>query len=132
MRLFGQDASFEDEKLIDLKWPIDRFRGFEAMIGGWQYLPGELPAALTRSQLRALDAHNANAQRNGKYLTEQLKDVPGLITPHIPEDRETVYHKFRLRLDPSAAGVDAPPTMFRDKVLARAPGRGRGMLPVGD
>jgi dTDP-4-amino-4,6-dideoxygalactose transaminase len=118
MRLFGQDASFEDEKLINLNWPIDRFRGFESIMGGWQYLPGELPAALTRSQLRALDAHNENARRNGRFLTEQLKDVPGLIPPRIPADRETVYHKFRLRLDPAAAGVDAPPAVFRDKVLA--------------
>ncbi|MDA9761927.1 hypothetical protein N9C84_02535, partial [Desulfobacterales bacterium] len=52
MRLFGQDASFEDEKLIDLNWPIDRFRGFESVIMGYQYMTGELPAAMTRSQLK--------------------------------------------------------------------------------
>jgi len=118
MRLFGQDASFEDEKFIDLKWPIDRFRGFESIMGGWQYMPGEMPAALTRSQLRRLDAYNDNARRNGKFLSEQLKDVAGLIPPHIPENRETIYHKFRLRLDPAAAGVNVAPTVFRDKVLA--------------
>lgn len=118
IRLFGQDASFDDEALIDLHWPIDRNRGFEAVMLGWQYMAGELPAALTRSQLRKLDANNENSRRNGRYMTEQLAGVPGLAPPHIPENCETVYHKFRLRLDPAAAGIDAPPTMFRDRVLA--------------
>ena len=118
MRLFGQDALFDDEALIDLHWPIDRNRGFESIMLGWQYLPGELPAALTRSQLRKLEANNENARRNGQYMTEQLAGVPGLAPPNIPEHCVTIYHKFRLRLDPAAAGVDAPPTVFRDRVLA--------------
>ncbi len=118
MRLFGQDAGFEDEKLIDLRWPIDRNRGFESIMMGWQYMPGELPAALTRSQLKKLTANNENARRNGDLLTDGLKDIKGLIPPYIPEECETVYHKYRLRLDPGAAGCDVEPTAFRDRVLS--------------
>lgn len=118
IRLFGQDSSFEDEKLIDLKWPLERNRGFESITMGWQYLPGELPAALVRSQLKRLDDNNANARRNGKYLTELLKGIPGLAAPRIPEHCETVYHKFRIKLDPEAAGVKVSPVEFRDKILA--------------
>lgn len=117
IRLFGQDASFEDEALIDLKWPIDRGRGFESILMGWQYLPGELPAALTRSQLKQLDSNNENARRNAAFLTDVFKDVPGLIPPYIADDNFSVYHKYRLRLDPQAAGVGAASTVFRDRIL---------------
>jgi len=117
MRLFGQDASFEDEKFIDLNWPIDRFRGFESVIMGYQYMTGELPAAMTRSQLKSLDEKNANSRANGEYLSDLIKDTPGLEPPFVPEYNETVYHKFRIRLDPKAAGIDVPSVEFRDKVL---------------
>lgn len=118
IRLFGQDASLEDEKFIDLKWPIDRFRGFESITMGWQYMAGEMPAVLVRPQLKRLDANNANARRNGAYLTQRLSGTSGLTPPHIPTDRETIYHKFRIRLDPAAAGVNVSSTRFRDRVLA--------------
>lgn len=118
IRLFGQDCSFDDEKLVDPKRPLDRGRGFESITMGWQYLPGELPAALTRSQLGRLAKNNANASLAGATLTKALEGVKGLETPHIPEGRTHIYHKFRLRLDPKAAGFDVAPTVFRDKVLA--------------
>ena len=118
VRLFGQNSSFDDERLIDVSTPLDRNRGFESMFVGWQYLPGELPAALTRSQLRRLNGYNDNSRGNSAYLTENLKDVKGLATPVEPEGRKHVYHKYRLRLDAKAAGVDAAPKVFRDKVLA--------------
>lgn len=118
IRLFGQDASFEDEKLIDLRWPIDRNRGFESITMGWQYMTGELPAALARTQLHRLDANNENARRNGDFLSKKLAGIPGLIPPHIPEYAVPIYHKYRLMLDPAAAGVSVAPKVFRDKVLA--------------
>lgn len=118
IRLFGQDASFEDEKLIDLRWPIDRNRGFESIMMGWQYMPGELPAALTRSQLRRLDEYNKNVRRNAEFLSKELSSIPGLAVPCIPDNCISVYHKYRLRLDPAAAGISAAPKVFRDRVLA--------------
>ncbi len=118
IRLFGQDASFEDEKLVDLNYPLDRGRGFEAIRLGWQYLPGELPAALTRAQLKRLEANNENARANAQYLTKRLSAISGVTPPHIPENRVSVYHKFRVKLDPKAAGIDVAPTIFRDKILA--------------
>lgn len=118
IRLFGQNASFEDEKFIDLRWPIDRFRGFESIFMGWQYMPGELPAALTRSQLLRLVERNDNARRNGQFMSKNLAGYKGLKPQTIPEHCVTVYHKYRLRLDPKAAGVDVAPKAFRDRVLA--------------
>jgi len=118
VRLFGQDCSFDDEKLIDLSTPLDRGRGFESITMGWQYMAGELPAALTRSQLRRLPANNANSSRNGAFLSKSLDGIKGLAAPVVPEGRTHIYHKYRLRLDPKAAGFDVAPTVFRDRVLA--------------
>jgi perosamine synthetase len=135
VRLFGQDASFDDERFIDLRWPIDRNRMFESVLVGWQYQPGEMPAALLRSQLRRLDKYNENARRNGDYLSESLSGIPGLTPPYIPENYVTVYHKYRLMLDAAAAGIDASPTDFRNRVVAaiKAEGVEAGMwesMPV--
>ncbi|HOC91700.1 MAG TPA: DegT/DnrJ/EryC1/StrS family aminotransferase [bacterium] len=118
VRLFGQNASFDDESLVDPLRPLDRGRGFESIGMGWQYMPGELPAAVTRAQLRKLDERNANARANGDFLSNAIKDIPGVIPPRIPENRVTVYHKYRIRLDAAAAGVNAAHTAFRDRVLA--------------
>jgi len=118
IRLFGQDASFGDEKFIDKVRPLERGRGFESITMGWQYMLGELPAALTRTQLRRLNQYNENSNRNGKYLDASLVGLKGLKTPVTPEGRTHVYHKYRIRLDPKEAGFDVAPKVFRDKVLA--------------
>ena len=118
VRLFGQDSSFEDIKYIDLTTPLDRNRMFESITVGWQYLPGEMPAAMLRAQLRALPERNANSTRNGAFLSKSLSGIPGLNPPVVPEGRTHVYHKYRLILDAKAAGIDAAPKVFRDRILA--------------
>ncbi|NLE76820.1 MAG: DegT/DnrJ/EryC1/StrS family aminotransferase [Chloroflexi bacterium] len=85
---------------------------------GWNYRSQELSAALGRSQLRRLDQVNAVAQRNGAYLSQALADVPGLEPPHVPADRTTVYHKYRITLQPERLGLRLPPAEFRDRVRA--------------
>jgi len=82
---------------------------------GWNYRTQEMPAALTRTQLKHLDAYNAVAQRNGEYLTEALQDVPGVRPPYVPQDRTTIYHKYRIRLHPEDLGLRVNPVEFRDK-----------------
>jgi len=84
---------------------------------GWNYRTQELSAAMARSQLRRLDEYNAIAQRNAAILSEGLASIPGLVPPHVPEDRTSVYHKYRVRLDAEAAGYTGPITELRDRVL---------------
>lgn len=36
-----------------------------------------------------------------------------MIPPRVPSDRTHVYHHFRFKVDPAAAGVDLPPGVFR-------------------
>jgi dTDP-4-amino-4,6-dideoxygalactose transaminase len=84
---------------------------------GWNYRAHELTAALARSQLRRLDSYIATAQRNAEILTRGLAELPGLVPPHIPEDRTCVFYRYRLRIDPDALGFSGAPLELRDRVL---------------
>ena len=81
------------------------------------YLPGELTCALARAQLTRLADTTARAQRNGAHLTARLAALPGVVPPAIPEDRTHVFHKYRVRLDPEAAGLRVSRRALCDRVL---------------
>jgi dTDP-4-amino-4,6-dideoxygalactose transaminase len=84
---------------------------------GWMYLPGELTCAIARAQLPRLDATTERAQRNAERLSARLRALPGVEAPHVPSDRTHVFHKYRVRLDPVAAGIALPPRALRDRTL---------------
>lgn len=84
--------------------PKGNIRPYDAYTMGNNYRPTEMTCAFTRSQLRRLDEFNARRIENCDYLNEQLGKIPGIITPHIPEDRTSVYHIYRVKVDPIAAG----------------------------
>jgi dTDP-4-amino-4,6-dideoxygalactose transaminase len=84
---------------------------------GWNYRTQELPAAFARSQLTRLDQYNAIGQRNGQFLSEKLSQIQGVVPPYIPPDRTTVYHKYRVRFDCDALGVDVAAAVFRDRLF---------------
>jgi len=95
----------------------DEGRKYNAYTMGWNYRTQEMPAAFARSQLKRLDENNANSQRNGKYLSKHLDEIKGVIPPYIPEDRTTIYHKYRVRLNPSELGLNMEVSKFRDLVM---------------
>jgi perosamine synthetase len=99
--------------------PLERgeFRSYLSSGLGWNYRGAELPAALARAQLRRLDRFNQTAQRNAAILTEGLGRIGGVVPPHVADDRTSVFHKYRIRLDPSALGFDGAATELRDRVL---------------
>lgn len=102
---------------FDPTHPLDDEMQYSAHTIGWMYLTQELPAALTRGQLRRLDANNANAIRNANYLTSRLSELKGITTPATLPDRTHVFHKYRVRLHPEELGFDIPATAFRDLFL---------------
>src|SRR5919198_1270698 len=53
-------------------------------------------------------------------------------TAHVTEDRTSVYHKFRVRLDPAAVGFDGQATELRDRVInaLRAEGVEAGLWQI--
>lgn len=94
----------------------DEGRKYKAYTMGWMYRINELTAAFARSQLKRLPEFNANAQRNGNYLTRELSKIKGVKPPVTPEGRTHVYHKYRIRLVPEELGLDIEPVKFRDAV----------------
>jgi dTDP-4-amino-4,6-dideoxygalactose transaminase len=94
-------------------------REYNAHTMGWNYRFSALLAAFTRSQLRRLDTYTARVQAGAEALAAALAGIPGLEPPYVPPDRTHVYHHFRFRVDPVAAGVDLPVGLFR-KALQEA------------
>ena len=113
LRTFGEDIP-ELAKLTG--WT---FRPYTVHSIGWNYRHEEMPAALARSQLRRLPRYISTAQANAAFLSERLGRIPGLTTPHVPDDRTSVFYLYRLRFDVEAFGLDVPPATFRD-LLGRA------------
>jgi dTDP-4-amino-4,6-dideoxygalactose transaminase len=103
-------------KMFGEKVRPDEVREYNALTLGWNYRFSSILAAFTLSQLARLDDYTAQVQEGARRLARGLEKIPGIIPPHVPEDRTHVYHHFRLKLDPAAAGVDLPTGVFRKAV----------------
>jgi perosamine synthetase len=105
LRMFGDEI--DDET---------KLRRYNASILGYQYRNLEMPAALARSQLKRLDEYNEGRIQNCTSLTEQLRGIPGVRPPFVPEDRKHVYWMYVVEFYPEEAGVDVEPVQFRKAV----------------
>jgi perosamine synthetase len=94
------------------------FRPYTVHSVGWNYRSNELSAAFARSQLRRLGEYTETAQRNGRFLGCELSRIPGVVPPHEPPDRTSVFHKYRVRFDLERLGLEISPVVFRDRVMA--------------
>ncbi len=92
-------------------------REYNAYGMGWMYRTYGMPAAFARRQLKRLDKYNANAQKNAEFLSKHLAEIKGIVPPFVPEDRTSVYHKYRVRLDPPELNIDIELSKFKDKVM---------------
>ena len=107
LRTFGEENTPEPSKI----------RPYTVYSVGWNYRTQEMPAAFARSQLKRLSAYNQSAQRNAEYLTNEISKIPGLIPPFVPDDRTSIYHKYRVRFDLDALNLSVPATTFRERLL---------------
>ncbi|MFQ5794258.1 MAG: DegT/DnrJ/EryC1/StrS family aminotransferase [Candidatus Bipolaricaulia bacterium] len=118
VRMFGEVvARPEVAQLMPGEQRKPARRSYVAHTMGWNYRTQELPAALARSQLSRLDSFNENSRRNGEYLSSVLDEIDGIEPPYVPNDRTSIYHKYRARLHPEAVGFEVEPTEFRDKII---------------
>jgi len=108
LRTFGEENTPKQAKI----------RPYTVYSVGWNYRTQEMPAAFARSQLKRLTVYNQSAQRNAEYLTNHLSTIPGLIPPYIPDDRTSIYHKYRVRFDLDALNLSVPQTEFRGHLLS--------------
>jgi dTDP-4-amino-4,6-dideoxygalactose transaminase len=116
-RMFGEDTRPEDEASYDLGHALDGNRAYDSASVGWNYRTNELSAAVARSQLRRLEQWNAQALSSAQLLTQALRALPGVTPPEVPADRVPAFHKYRVQLDATKLGVDAPPATVRDAML---------------
>jgi perosamine synthetase len=93
-------------------------RGLESQAMGSMYRGNEMAAAFGRAQLARLPGLTAAAQDSGRRLARRLAELPGVLPPRELPGRTTVFHKFRVRFDPEAAGLDATPRVLRDAMKA--------------
>jgi perosamine synthetase len=101
----------------DASHPLDDEADAHATVRGLMYLPGEMTAALARSQLQRLAETTARSQRNAARLSARLGRLAGVEPPMVPADRTHVFHKYRVRLDPERAGLSLDPLALRDRLL---------------
>jgi dTDP-4-amino-4,6-dideoxygalactose transaminase len=88
-------------------------REFNVFTMSWNYRFSSILAAFTLSQLTRLDEFTARVQDGARYLSAGMAEIPGLLPPLVPEGSTHVYHHFRFRVDPEAAGIDLPVGRFR-------------------
>jgi dTDP-4-amino-4,6-dideoxygalactose transaminase len=62
---------------------------------GFNFRMTDVHAAIGLAQLKKLEKFNAQRQANGKFLSENLKDV---IVPPIPEGQTHVFHQYTIRV----------------------------------
>lgn len=105
VRNFGQDLHLSEATLVPKTRPLDGWRGLASQRPGSMFRGNEMMAAFGRAQLAQLPARTARAQDAAKYLAGAMRELPGLLPPHVPEDRTSVHHKYRIRIDRDAAGL---------------------------
>jgi perosamine synthetase len=119
VRNFGQELTRADASSYDLTRPLDGSRSLDSRRLGSMYRGNEMMAAFARAQLAKLPERTARAQRSAERLSRALGALPGVEAPHVPPGRTSVHHKFRVRIDPAAAGLAIAGETLRD-ALAHA------------
>jgi dTDP-4-amino-4,6-dideoxygalactose transaminase len=88
-------------------------REFNVLTMSYNFRFSSILAAFTLSQLTRLDEYTARVQEGARYLAAGMAEIPGLLPPLVPAGSTHVYHHFRFRVDPEAAGIDLPVGRFR-------------------
>lgn len=76
----------ENEELMDKCWTVMNHgtaKNGRTLTIGSKYRMNEFEAAVLLGQMPGLRERHATRNRNAKYLTEQLKDIPGLVPQKI-------------------------------------------------
>ena len=117
LRTFGQDVLLSERDSFDAERPLDGTRPLQSGRIGWMYRGNELAAAVARASLAKLPQRTALCRENAERLTQALAKLPGVSPPSIPRGSTSVHHKFRVRLDPVAAGLKLSPLALRDAMI---------------
>lgn len=84
---------------------------------GWNYKSNEITAAVGRVQLSRLDETNKSRIEMSEFLTRRISKLPGLIPPFIPDYAKSVYHYYKIRVDPMKLDSKLAAREFRDRIV---------------
>ncbi len=65
---------------------------------GYNMCMTDLQAAIGLAQLPKLKTWNTQRQANATYLTQRLRDIPGVVTPRVRRGAEHVFHQYTIRV----------------------------------
>jgi len=77
---------------------------------GWNSRLDELQAAILRVKLRHLDDWTARRKAHARLYDSLLQNLPGVILPRVPANREHVYYLYTVRIPSAPAGHGAGKT----------------------
>jgi dTDP-4-amino-4,6-dideoxygalactose transaminase len=117
LRNFGQNVALADRAAFDGDRPLDALRSMDSSRIGWMYRGNELGAAFARTALEKLPELTRLCQENAAWLSAELSKLPGVLPPTFPEGATSVHHKYRVRLDAKAAGLDIAPRALREVMI---------------
>jgi perosamine synthetase len=100
----------------ETRTPVEE-RDYHAYALGWMYRQSDLVAAFGRAQLSKLNDYLKIQKENVSVLTEEIKDIPGLILPFVPEGHKHNWYNFTVRVDAGYYGYKGREPLFRDAVM---------------
>lgn len=111
-RVYGKSTKYcsLDEKKLPMG---KRFWWQDFDDTGYNFRMTDIQAAVGVEQLKKLDMLNRRRIENAAYLSEGLRDVPGLILPAVMPDRTHVFHLYPVQIDPDAYGMTKDDFIYR-------------------
>lgn len=116
-RVYGKSTKYC--QLDETKFPMGKrfwFQDFDDC--GYNFRMTDIQAAVGSIQLKKIDALNQRRIDNAAYLSEGLKDVPGLKLPKVTPGNKHVFHLYPIEIDPAVYGMgkdDFIHTMLNDR-----------------
>ena len=94
-------------KLDEEKFPIGKkfwWQDFDDC--GYNFRMTDIQAAVGIEQLKKVDILNQHRIDNAAYITEGLKNVPGLTLPKVRPYNKHVFHLYPIMIDPKEFGMN--------------------------
>lgn len=66
---------------------------------GYNFRMTDIEAAIGLAQLKKIDGFNNKRIENANYLSENLKDLDGIITPVVKDGFKHVYHQYTIKVE---------------------------------
>lgn len=104
-RVHGQSTKYC--KLDENKFPIGKkfwWQDFDDC--GYNFRMTDIQAAVGTAQLKKLDLLNQQRIGNAAYITEGLKDVPGLVLPKVRPHNKHVFHVYPVMINAKEFGMN--------------------------